>query len=245
MKNYHSLWPFLALLFVLSCTAHEQEMTTQAQAAPAPEQKITVANKPKTTNPTNVGKRTAEEMVAAGFKRYGIEKGTFIFRMDGAVNGTEHLYFDHWGWREGKYVTSKSDIGEFDQSTNKIQFLEGERRYEYLPAIGRAHFFESKQVQKAADQYGTTDMTIVGNEMIKNMGGVVKGKNSIQGVECVVWGIEKYSTELSMWKGITMGERSHAEGLRVARTCISIDTTSAVPLDKMTLPSMVKVVGVD
>ena len=239
------------MLFIAACTDTENEMSNHVPYMPNPEHTVAVASQHpngsavQTKQPSNIGKRNAAEMVAAGFKRYGLEKGIFIFRLDGAVNGTEYIYFDHWGWREGKYINTKSDIGTFDQTTDKIQFLDGERRYEYSPAKGEAYFFESKQVQKAANQYGTTDMTIVGDEMIKKMGGTVKGQNIIQGVTCQVWGVEKYRTELSMWRGITMGERSRAEGLAVARTCISIDTVSVVPLEKMTLPETVKVVGID
>ena len=94
----------------------------------------------------------------------------------------------------------------------KSNFLDGERRYEYDPATGEAHFFGSGQVQKAADKYGTKDMTIVGDEMIKRMGGTVNGKRNIMDVECQAWTIEKYKTSLFMWKGITMGERSRLWG---------------------------------
>jgi hypothetical protein len=246
MKNFQALFLLTALLFCTACSSQDKEMTDRQipkkQATPTAEQKVSVANKTQTSLATNIGRRSAEEMVAAGFKRYGIEKGTLIFRMDGAVTGTENIYFDHWGWREGKYVQSQSDIGTFDQKKNTIQFLDGERRYEYNSATGEAYFFESRQVQKAADRYGTKDMTVVGDEMIKNMGGVVLAKVKIRGVECEVWDVDNYKTELSMWKGITMGERSHPENLPVARTCILLDTTSAIPLEKMMLPEGVKLI---
>lgn len=209
------------------------------------EQPIPVKNEEAGLLAPNIGQRTAEEMVAAGFKRYGIEKGVLIFRMDGALSGTENIYFDHWGWREGKYVQTTSDIGTFDQKINKIQLLDGERRYEYDPKKNEAHYFESKQVQKSADAYGTKDMTIISDKMIKRMGGKIKGTNQIRGVKCQVWGIDQYDTEISMWKGLTMGERSAPNDIPVARTCILLDTTSVVPLEKMTLPKGAKLIKVN
>ena len=115
MKKLSLLLMVSPILFFINCT-HKSSLV------PSPKAKLTVATEPTKPFSENIGKRTAEEMVAAGFKRYGIEKGILIFRMDGGVNGTENLYFDHWGWREGKYVQSESDIGTYDRKTKKIQF---------------------------------------------------------------------------------------------------------------------------
>ncbi len=243
MKNIEILL-LSAFLFGLSCTSKKAEPVAPPSApAEMIQQPVKTTNPVSEVSSATIGKRTAEEMVAAGFKRYGVEKGTLIFRMDGAVNGTENIYFDHWGWREGKYVNTQSDIGPFDQKTNTIQFLDGERRYEYHAHKAEAHFFESRQVQRAADRYGTKDMTIVGDEMIKNMGGEVVGKKNIMGVVCDLWEIGRYNTKLAMWKGITMGERSRADNLPVSRRCILLDTTSAIPLNKIVLPEGVKLIS--
>ena len=198
--------------------------------------------KSQPTSCSNIGKRSAEEMVAAGFKRYGIEKGTLSFRIEGAVSGTENIYFDHWGWREGKYLQTEAKVGTYNKKQHKVQFLDGERRYEYNPTSGKAHFFESHQIQKSADRYQTKDMTIVGDEMIKNMGGVSAGISKIQGVICEVWNISPYKTEISMWKGITMGELSKPASVEVKRTCVSLDTVSAVPLEKIVLPRQAELI---
>ncbi|GIV30678.1 MAG: hypothetical protein KatS3mg029_0029 [Saprospiraceae bacterium] len=63
-----------------------------------------------TAETSPIGTRSAKEMVAAGYKRYGIEKGILYFRLDGAVKGTETIYFDHWGWREAKYINTETDL---------------------------------------------------------------------------------------------------------------------------------------
>ncbi len=217
-----------------------ERQKAQERVALPPQQKIAVANKTANVTTANVGKRTAEEMVAAGFKRYGTEKGILIFRLDGALKGMESIYFDHWGWREGKYTQTTADVGPYDKKTNTAQFLDGERRYEYNIETGEAKFFESRQVQRAADQYGTKDMTVVGDEMIKKMGGVRDSTGTVAGVECQVWDIERYKTVLHVWKGITMKERAYPENIPVARTCMSLDTVSAPRLDKMILPDNIK-----
>ncbi|MEO1257288.1 MAG: hypothetical protein AAFZ15_00765 [Bacteroidota bacterium] len=240
MKFTFATFCFFTMLLLQACGPGQKEQDIRRQAAK--KQKVVLENQPAAPTASNIGKRTAEEMVAAGFKRYGIEKGMLIFRMDGALIGTENVYFDHWGWREGKYIQTAADIGPYDKKENKVQFLDGERRYEYDPASGKAYFFESKQVQKSADRYQTKDMTVVGDEMIKQMGGIIAGTSEIQGLTCEVWDIDPYKTELSMWKGITMGERSHPNNIPVARTCVSIDTTSEIPLEKMVLPAHIELV---
>ena len=239
----------LILLATFTACSGSDQVTDKT--SPVENQKVAVANLPSsistptTSSSPNIGQRNAAEMVAAGFKRYGTEKGMLIFRMDGALSGTEHLYFDHWGWREGKYVKTEADIGKYDKKENKIQFLDGERRYEYNPATNEAHFFQSRQVQRTADHYGTKDMTVIGDEMIRKMGGEHKGEGEVKGLKCQIWEIEKYKTKIMMWKGITIGERSEPNDIPVARTCILLDTISVIPLNKMTLPEGVKLIGLD
>jgi hypothetical protein len=183
------------------------------------------------------GSRNAAQMVAAGFHRYGIEKGRLIFRIDGAVKGTEVIYFDHWGWREGKYVRTEADVGAYHEKTNKAQYLDGERRYEYDPETNTANYFDSPQVEASAKKYQTKDMVKVGDEMIKRMGGVHIKAEEFQGVMCDVWEIGKYRTTLHMWQGLTLKERSFVSNIPVGRTCLSILTDADIPVEKMTVPA--------
>lgn len=180
--------------------------------------------------------RTAAEMVAAGYKRYGIEKGILYFRLDGAVKGTETIYFDHWGWREAKYINTETNLGTFREKTNKVSFLDGERRYEYDPANNTAHWFDSPQVEAAAKRYGTKNMVVVGDEMIKNMGGEKVRTETFAGVECDVWEIKRYRTTLWMWQGLTLKERSAMDDIPVGRTCLIIDRDKPIPEEKISLP---------
>jgi hypothetical protein len=189
------------------------------------------------------GHRTAEQMVAAGFKRFGVERGVLTFTYDGVVKGTHHLYFDHWGWREAKYVKTTTTVGDYREEANAVEYLDGERRYQYDPAKQLVTYLDSQQAQQMADKYKTKDMVAVGIEMTRQMGGTPVGKATVQGVECEVWKIEKNSTKLYMWKGITMGEESTVNGLPLRRTCTSMDTKKAPPADKLALPKGVKVVA--
>ncbi len=220
----------LFTLWSMACTSGGVEKNDGTRAAPVPAAL-------KSESVPVPGSRNAEQMVAAGFHRYGIEKGRFIFRVDGAVKGTEVIYFDYWGWREGKYTRTEADVGAYHEKTNKAQFLDGERRWEYDPKTNTANYFDSPQVQASADKYGTKDMVKVGDEMIKNMGGVRSGTEEFQGVMCDVWEIEKYRTTLHMWQGLTLKERSFTANIPVGRTCISILTDGEMPVDKMTVPA--------
>ncbi len=185
--------------------------------------------------------RTAEEMVAAGFKRYGIEKGYFVFRLEGTIQGTEEIFFDNWGWREAKYTRTRTDIGEFHERTNEVQYIDGEFRYVYHPDTQVADYFETPQVQRSADKYSTKDMVIVGIEMLKNMGGTLTGKGMIGDLECEIWEIKKHRTTLYMWQGLTMSENSLVGNFPVRRTCVQIKTEEPVPVEKLLLPKGAKV----
>jgi len=213
------------------------EIVEKKESPPQVVQTSTVESSP-------VGKRTAEEMVAAGFKRYGVEKGVLLFRVDGAMKGMDALYFDHWGWREGKHNMTDAEVGAFKKKYRTVQYLNGERRYQYEPDENKAYYFESTQIQSEADKYGTLDMTIVGDEMIKKMGGKPAGKAEVMGVECDVWLIEHTRTTLYMWNGITMKEHSFTNNIPVTRRCVQLDTTGMIDLDKMTLPDGVELENV-
>lgn len=228
----------LFLLLFFSCSEAPVSEKIEEKSNHSPSEVTAVPVSKKETSP--IGKRTAEEMVEAGFKRYGIEKGILLFRIDGAMKGMDALYFDHWGWREGKYNMTDAEVGAYKKKNRSVQYLDGERRYQYEPGDTKAYFFESTQIQTVADKYNTTDMTIVGDEMIKDMGGEPAGKAEVMGVECDVWVIEKTRTTLYMWNGITMKEHSFTGGIPVTRRCVQLDTTGVIDLAKMTLPEVVE-----
>lgn len=222
-------------------------MTIACQTQPdIPNQAATVKTEQAATPvkvSANKPARSAEEMVADGFRRYGIEKGIIHFRIDGAVKGTNVIYFDNWGWREAKYENTTADIGKYKEETIKVQFLDGERRYDYDPRTQIANYFNSPQVQQAAEKYQTKDMVKVGDEMLKKMGAVPAGKGNIMDIECDVWELEQYKTTLHMWQGITMKEQSFAGNLPVRRAAILVQTEIEVPVEKLSLPKSASIKG--
>lgn len=234
MKSYRYSLLFSLVLFSYSC--QHVETGQKDEFGPIPTEKAVPVAAKTTIEIGQPGQRNAQEMAAAGFKRYGIEKGIFTFRLYGAVTGYEILYFDHWGWREGRYIRTKTDVGSFQETTNKVQYLDGERRYEYDPETNVAHYFDSPQIQASSEKYQTKDMTIVGDEMLKNMGGVPVGMDKVKDVECQVWKIENIRTTLCMAYGITMREESFTSNIPVSRIAISTKLDVDVPEDKMTVP---------
>ncbi len=220
---------FFVAMGLLACQ-HTRQTPGSSNAGSSPQAQVV------TTQGHPPGSRSAQEMVAAGYKRYGVEKGILYFRLDGAIKGTETIYFDHWGWREAKHINTKTQVGSFNEETNKVTYLDGENRYEYNPATHTANWFSSPQVAKAAEKYHTKDMTVVGIEMIKNMGGEKLRTEAFLGRECEVWELKQYRTTLWMWKGITVKERSKTDNIPVGRTCLIIDQEKPIPEEKITLP---------
>ncbi|MCF8246330.1 MAG: hypothetical protein K9J37_22700 [Saprospiraceae bacterium] len=247
-----SNWRLLSVTFLamslFSCTNDDKtveaalEMTapqphTVAVSRPAPEVQPVV--KPHIAGTP----RTAEQMVAAGYKRYGIEKGALIFRLDGAVNGTEHIFFDHWGWREAKYTRTSTELGTFNEETDEAQYLEGERRYVYDVKTKKARYFDSQSIIKTADQYNTKDMVVVGNEMLKNMGMTPAGKANVGTTECDVWVKATPKIRLYMWQGLTLAEESYVNNIPIGRRCLQMELEKDPPLERLLLPKGVEVVG--
>lgn len=240
MKSNTLLSLAACLVFVSwQCTDPAPAVTVADKAVAVP-----VSNTPAhgtATLPTvSTTARTASEMVAAGFKRYGVEKGALIFRIDGAMKGTEHIYFDNWGWREAKYTRTTADVGSYQERTEEAQYLDGERRYVYDPATNVATFFDSPQVQQAADKWQTKDMVKVGLEMLKGMGGRPDGKGKVVDIECDIWKIDQHRITLHMWQGLTMKELSFVQNIPVERSCVQAKLDGDIPLDKLLLPKGVK-----
>lgn len=194
-------------------------------------------------NCTTNAARSAEQMVAAGYKRYGVEKGSFVFQYDGAMSGTDHIYFDNWGWREAKYTSSKTELGTFKEEANEVQYLDGENRYVYNPSTKKARYFDSRQAIVVADKHGTKDMAAFADVLMKNMGGKPDGKQMVANIECDAWVIEKNNVRLFMWQGLTLGEESIVSGVKVGRHCVQVDLAKNPPLDKLVLPKGVVVEG--
>jgi hypothetical protein len=239
-------YPIILALVAVALSCQDDSAVFFEKNAPAMQQNaLAVSTSAPGTETTPPGQRSAEEMVAAGFKRYGIEKGIFTYRLYGAVTGYEILYFDQWGWREGRYIRTKTDVGSFQETTNKVQYLDGERRYEYEPETNVAHYVESTQVQASSEKYRTKDMTVVGDEMLKNMGGTPVGMDKVKDVECQVWKIENIRTTLCMAYGITMREESFTSNIPVSRIAISTKLDVEVPQEKMTVPEGAELVDVN
>lgn len=238
---------FLTLAFTLfclvsACSDTAEKPGSSEETSGVAEISTTIPVAEKTPVPVDGSARSAEEMVAAGYRRYGIEKGALIFRIDGAMKGTEHIYFDHWGWREAKYTRTTTDVGSLQEHTNQVQYLEGERRYVYDPETNTANYFDSPQVRQSAEKYQTRDMVKVGIEMLKNMGGKPAGTGKIGDIDCDIWEIEQYRTTLHMWQGLTMKEQSFAGNIPVRRACVQIETDKEVPLERLLLPAGAKIV---
>ncbi len=189
------------------------------------------------TSNVEKGPKTAAEMVADGYRRYGLEKGILYFRMEGAVQGTETIYFDHWGWREARHINTKADVGSFKEEVFMIQYLEGERRYDYNPETNKAVLFESPQVQQSAMKYQTRDMVKVSEIMMENMGAVRSGAGKVAGVDCEIWKMERYKTTLSLWKGLTVKEESFINNIPVRRVALLIKQDEDPPSDKLLIPA--------
>lgn len=245
-----SNWSFLLLallaLSIFSC-ADDEKSVEKALASSDPQPQPTAVSNPKTNPqaaqiaPYTGPPRTAEQMVAAGYKRFGVEKGALIFRLDGAVNGTEHLFFDNWGWREAKYTNTTTTVANFHEVVNDVQYLDGERRYLYDPKTNKAKYINSQQMVAVSEKYNTKDMVVVADEMLKNMGAVPDGKAMVGKIECDAWVIERSRIRLYMWQGITMAEESYVNNIPIGRRCLQAELEKDIPMDRLLLPKGVEV----
>lgn len=167
----------------------------------------------------------------SGIKRYGVKKACIEYEISGSQIGTEILYFEEWGMREAKYTKTELKIAGITQKTNTATFLDGS----WIYTIDLDKNTGTKMENPMLKQLEGKDLTEVGEQMMKSMGGKKIGSELFLGKMCDIWEIKNLGTKAWIWKGITLKTKTNMMGMKMSNTAIKIQDD--FPKKKLEIPA--------
>ncbi len=177
------------------------------------------------------------ELVRAGYRRYDVESGIIEYQVTGTQRGTQKLYFDHWGWREAKFIETEGA----DLTVRNIEILEGR----WLTTVNLIDRSAKRRANPVFDQMmqsaDNKHMGRLGLDLMRQMGGQVLRKENILGYPCDVWELKALGGRSWLWQHITLKTEVEKWDLIMNTTALSIDTEASLPPDIFALPSDISI----
>ena len=184
--------------------------------------------------------RNAKEMLAQGYKRYEVESGMVEYKLEGNSSGTETLYFDMWGWREARYSKSVTKFMGIKSETETVSYLDGEWMINYNPETDFATRTSNPMFKNLAEGAENKNMTEVGREMFKSMGGEQQGNETVSGYNCERWHLKDLNTTAWVHKGVSLKEHSKLMGMEIEKTATKVQFGVKPPSAKLIPPADAK-----
>jgi hypothetical protein len=198
------------------------------------------------SNFQSIGEKTGAANAAQSgqeAKRYKIKSGIIEYKITGMQSGTEILYFDDWGRKEAKYTNTEISVMNIKQKQNQLGILDGNITYTIdldrktgtkmdTPLMG--------DLSRGAKRQGK-DMTDVGMEMLKQMGGEKVGEEKVAGYLCEVYEIKKMSSKTWVHNGVTLKMESNMVGMQRNQEATRVQLNVPIPQDKLRIPSDVTI----
>lgn len=185
--------------------------------------------------------RDSEELLKAGYKRYGIESGMIEYTMSGTQTGTETIYFDRWGLREAKYTQSDKNMMGMNEKTETLIFFDGAWMYTIDLIRKTGTKMENPLLNDLSDESPNKDLAKLGEEMLSGMGGIQVGSENILGKTCEVWEAEEISFKSWVWKGIALKTQVNMMGMGSNVIATRIEEGVKIPEEKFTIPRDVEI----
>ncbi|AKF24636.1 hypothetical protein YH65_03965 [Sulfurovum lithotrophicum] len=177
------------------------------------------------------------QVLYAKTKRYKVESGMVTYKITGSGNimGMKHethghktLYFEDYG---------NVQVQETEETTTTMGRTE--TRHELVKIQdGMVYSVDYKQKritkQDMSELMNGKDMSKMGKEMLKNMGGKKVGEGEVLGLPCEVW--EVMGSKIWMHKGVTLKIESNIMGMTHKEEATEAKFGVSIPSDKLKLP---------
>ena len=191
--------------------------------------------------------------VNAGFAantphRYPKSKtGIIKYEIYGAtLAGTEVLYYDDWGSREAKYITTTMELGGLSVTRNTLVLLEKNGQW-----INNVDLNTRTGIRMRNPRYkesiGQSRREREKNEENKNIdaGGRKVEIERVIGKPCVVWEKQNTGIKTCTWNGIVLKKISDLGFSRTTTVATEIDERVSIPEEKFTIPPDIEMKTVD
>ena len=191
--------------------------------------------------------------VNAGFaantpNRYPKSKtGIIKYEIYGAtIAGTEVLYYDDWGSREAKYITTTMELGGLSVTRNTLVLLEKNGQWINNVDLNTRTGIRMRN-PRYKDSIGQTRREREKNEENKNIdaGGRKVEIERVIGKPCVVWEKQNTGIKTCTWNGIVLKKISDIGFSRTTTVATEIDERVSIPEEKFTIPPDIEMKTVD
>ena len=180
--------------------------------------------------------------VEAGAKRYEIKSGIVIYNIEGGgsmlgfstkTTGTEKLYFTDWGNLELREVNEKNVAAGQTTVVHNITKIDHGTVY----SVDNEEKIILKQdiaMFKEMDKQGK-NMSTIGKDMMKQMGGKKTGTGKVLGYPCEIW--EVLGTKTWIYKGVPLKTEANIMGFKHLQIATSAKFDVSIPKSKFALPN--------
>ncbi len=191
--------------------------------------------------------------VNAGFaansqNRYPKSKtGIIKYEIYGATTtGTELLYYDDWGSREAKYITTTMDLGGVTVTRNTLVLLEENGQWINSVDLNARTGIRMRN-PRYKESIGQSRREREKNEENKNIdaGGRKIEIERVLGKPCVVWEVQYSGIKTCKWNGIVLKKISGPGFSRTTTVATEIDERVSIPEEKFTIPPDIEMKTVD
>ena len=173
--------------------------------------------------------------------------GIIKYEIYGATTvGTEVLYYDDWGSREAKYITTTMDLGGVTVTRNALVLLEENGRWINTVDLNARTGIRMRN-PRYKESIGQSRREREKNEENKNIdaGGRKIEIERVIGKPCVVWQVQYSGIKTCTWNGIVLKKISGPGFSRTTTVATEIDERVSIPEEKFTIPPDIEMKTVD
>jgi hypothetical protein len=173
--------------------------------------------------------------------------GIIKYEIYGAtIAGTEVLYYDDWGSREAKYITTTMELGGLSVTRNTLVLLEENGRWINNVDLNARTGIRMRN-PRYKDSIGQSRREREKNEEKKNLdaGGRKVEIEMVIGKPCVVWEEQNTGIKTCTWNGIILKKISDLGFSRTTTVATEIDERISIPEEKFTIPPDIEMKTVD
>ncbi|MDP6924352.1 MAG: hypothetical protein R2568_04810 [Candidatus Scalindua sp.] len=162
------------------------------------------------------------------------------------IAGTEILYYDDWGSREAKYITTTMELGGLSVTRNTLVLLEENGQW-----INNVDLNARTGIRMRNPRYkesiGLSRREREKNEEDKNIdaGGMKVEIERVIGKPCVVWEKQNTGIKTCTWNGIVLKKISDHGFSKTTTVATEIDEHVSIPEEKFTIPPDIEMKTVD
>lgn len=174
-------------------------------------------------------------------RQYGIPSAIVDYEVRGLKTGTERLYFDTWGTRQARYIHTKMLVMGLAQEENILKITDGQWRYTIDLAKAAGTRDKNPLLTTYAAQIRRDNRLLLGDEVMRDMGGRKAGSNNILGRSCQVWVVPATHTSYCLWKHLPLLTVVRDSDVELVTRAISINENVPVKQGIFKIPDSVSI----